>query len=310
VDPRYYQRISSYTRATVLVSIVVSSLLGQLLVDFKVSLTVLLLITTITASLATVLSLFLPTPVPKVVTFTDDVTTLKHDSLCDTLYYLWKTFQGNWMLLTWIVWSSVVLGIHQLVLTYWQNLFYKIDSFSDYNGYIFALAYFLAASASMVPIRLEKSGNGIPSNLGNIFLAVFPFVFGGFLIALAFSTSLVIASVLFVVYHVVFEFMNPILNAKIATAVLKAKINMGEDTDTVVSKPNKRQFGAVFSIATLLQMAIQTIVQVIVGSSGLSLPIRVEFITFGGIMVGMGLIVLFLYGVNCIFTFKKDTLIN
>jgi len=53
------------------------------------------------------------------------------------------------------IWLAVMLGVHTLVMTYWQSLFASIDDEVNWNGYVYAVSYVLAAMATLLPAKIE-----------------------------------------------------------------------------------------------------------------------------------------------------------
>lgn len=164
--------------------------------------------------------------------------------------------------------------VHGLVIAYWQSLFLALEHGHDhsppqpqplhhtipnYNGYVMAAAYLLAALFALIPSRIEKH----LTRIAPVLLGLCPLVNGALLVLLSLVTHQWVAYGLFVVYHCLFEFMGPIANVQIAR-------NM----------PNFR-YGLIFSINSLANILVQTLIQLVVGKHVLHLKIRKQFFFFG-----------------------------
>lgn len=166
--------------------------------------------------------------------------------------------------------------VHGLVIAYWQSLFLAIEhphhSTPNYNGYVMAVAYLAAALFALIPARIERH----VTRIAPVLLGLFPLVNGTLLVLLSFVTQQWVAYVLFVLYHCLFEFMGPIVNVQIAQ-------NM----------PNIR-YGLIFSINSLANILVQTVIQLLVGKKLLQLDIRRQFFFFGCCLFALTLLYIFL----------------
>jgi len=175
----------------------------------------------------------------------------------------------NLSVLKWSIWSGMWIAVHHLVITYWQSLFAEIDAekSKEFNGYMNAVSYLLAACCALIPTRIEK----FIGPLSSAFLIVFPIINCFLLVGMAMSRHIFLNYAFYILYHSIYEFMGPIASVQIAKYM-----------------PTIR-FGIVFSLNTTLAMLIQTIIQFTVGSKGLKLDIKNQFYFYATCLGSVGI---------------------
>jgi len=264
VSEEFYQKITSSIRGSYLAGSVISAVLGQVLVS-HVSLPILFYISLGTMITAGFLSLIFTNNVKKISTV-ESIPWKSFQAVCKELV---NTYTST-VVLKWSIWGGLSLAIHHLVIMYWQSLFYETNSVQDYNGYVSAIAYSLAAVAALLPTRIEPQ----IETLQQILLIIFPLFGGAFLIGMSQTSLIFVDYALLVLYHCFFEFMAAITGAQIAK-----------------SMPSVR-FGLVFSLNTIATMLFQTIIQFIIGKQVLNLSIHQQFLFHGCCLISLG----FVYG--------------
>lgn len=76
-----------------------------------------------------------------------------------------------------------------------------------------AASYLLAACCALIPTRIEK----FVAPWSTFLLIFFPFVNGALLVGMAISNFLYVNYICFILYHCVYEFMNPIASVQIGS---------------------------------------------------------------------------------------------
>lgn len=274
----YYQQVTSWTRAGFLLGTVTSSLLGQLLID-QADLTVATLywITAGTMLLCAVTVIFFP----------NDAFLSTKASATVTLKRRLALLLPSWQpIVIPALWLVISLGIHTLTLTFYQVLFSTINSQVNYNGYVEAVSYVLAAGVTSVPGLLHRRFDFKQPVLLTVLLTVAALASCLLLLGLAFVNSLGWAYALFIIYHSVFEFSFTIASAQIAKLLVDW---MASDH---TRENNLPPISMIFSSNNVLALVFQSLLQLIIGKDVLDLTIRQYFATFAGILGVLALVVL------------------
>jgi hypothetical protein len=266
----YYQKLASYTRAANLVANTVSATAGQAVYSTTQTVYYLLCASVITGVVSSVLSAFLPKQQqgPLSVDIQQQYTTSKWEILKEQFKKAVANY--NKPLIAWSCWAGVCMGIHVLILTYWQSLMYEIDPSVNYNGYVSTVAYLLAAAVALIPTRIES----LLESHALWLLGISPIINGTMVLLWSLESNIYRAYIYFILYLSCY-FMHAVSAAQIAIKIGKPK-----------------QFGLVFSLNVLLTILFQNSLQFILGKNVLNFTPHTQYQYMA--------IILFIVGVVCL----------
>src|SRR3989338_6693969 len=237
----FFQRATSFVRAAFILGTVSSSLLGQLLLDqASVPITLLFWI----QSCVMVLCLAFAISLPSDFALRPPSPPRSPAAELSALRDLWGSIAAL------ALWLIVSLAVHTLVLTYYQVLFFEINSAANYNGYVQASSYACAALSTLLP---------------GLFYPLVP------------------AYVLFFCYHCLFEFSMTVASYQIA-------LTLHGRFDTVKHSPDSSRVAIVFSWNTIVSIVFQVLLQFIIGKGVLDLTPAQYFVGFGSVLGVLGVV--------------------
>lgn len=284
VASEYYQKVTSYTRAAILVGRMASGVFGQLLVslspaeDTEDMYLTLNYISLGSVLVSLVLSLVLPrVPTkdrglnPSVQTDVEQVTTSKLNQLClawkaylmDFLQGFKRCYSRN-VLLRWSLWWAVATCGEYQVENYVQNLWDTIQPshrhMKVYNGGVTAVAHFFAASVAFA-LAFPRINWTI---WGELCLAFFSIVDCFLLFIMAGTKNVWVAYGCYVLFRIIYTFLITIASLQIAKVT------------------DKNRFGLVFGCNMFASLVLQTILtSILTSKSALGLHAKKQFIVYG-----------------------------
>eukprot|EP00727_Mastigamoeba_balamuthi_P002375 m51a1_g12134 hypothetical protein (601) ;mRNA; f:66-7018 len=230
VPRRYFHTVSSLNKGASMTAVLLSSLLGQLITTFYLTIGF--------TALATVLVFFIPKP--------HSVPHPPGQTLRGVLA-AYKTERGSTVM--WALCYMVVQADSFLLVTYWQTLFNQIDSKRSINGYIFAAARMCGAASSLLPAFFQLIGFHSWKSYSTLLCMVLCGVGGTTVILLTYSTSLAMAMPLFCLQHACTEITEVICLAQVAIGV---------------EKTPSAEYGWVFGVNYFLSISMQVIMQLVI----------------------------------------------
>ena len=270
----FFQRATSFVRAAFLLGTVSSSLLGQLLLDqASVPITLLFWI----QSCVMVLCLAFAISLPSDFALRPPSPPRSPAAELSALRDLWGSIAAL------ALWMIVSLAVHTLVLTYYQVLFFEINSAANYNGYVQASSYACAALCTLLPGLFYRK-IAFPSPLAvSLWLVGAALASCLMLIAMGLFRTLVPAYVLFFCYHCLFEFSMTVASYQIA-------LTLHGRFDTVKHSPDSSRVAIVFSWNTIVSIVFQVLLQFIIGKGVLDLTPAQYFVGFGSVLGVLGVV--------------------
>ena len=156
----------------------------------------------------------------------------------------------------------VILGnsVLELLLNYDLSLWYALDPTFDLNGIVLAFGWLLSAAAafltSFAPVVTRVSTHPY------LVLSALPALASLLVWASTWTSSVYVACVLFVSFYALLSFLMVVSCALIASSM------------------SFRAFALLFSVNTFLSLAVQSLVQLLIGEHGYSLSIFDKYRTF------------------------------
>ena len=174
-----------------------------------------------------------------------------------------RTSFASWVLVCWVVWYAFACAGLNNNEGYISSLFFNLDEWQDYNGYVSAIASLVGACTTLIPNLMSSF---IP-NWAEWIVAVGTIACG--LLTWALSRArpnggLVPAYCYFVSYEAVIYFLTSIATARMAAHM---------DAEVYI---------LVFGFTTFLSLIIQSIMQIIIGQPELGITIQTRFLIYGG----------------------------
>ncbi|XP_066150582.1 thiamine transporter 2-like [Euwallacea fornicatus] len=296
VDKRYYQQVTSHTRAAILGGRTISGILGQLLISLNVmDFRQLNYITLGALSVATFWSLFLP-PVKKSIYFHQETSlplskTKKTKQAFNTMIQHLKRGYSNAHTVKWSIWWSLATCGFVQVQTYIQTLWSAIvgdQDYTQYNGAVEAVLTLTGFLGALIVGFLRVNW----STWGEVVLTCCSLIQGTLMMVSAQTDYIVVSYVCYVVFGASFHFMITIASSEIATFI-------EEDS-----------YGLIFGINTFAALSFQTILMVVVvtGDIGFGLQPRGQFLVYGGYHLVLGLIFLIIAVYNRISSAREQVI--
>eukprot|EP01135_Chromosphaera_perkinsii_P005494 Nk52_evm43s352 gene=Nk52_evmTU43s352 len=274
VDEKFYQKLTSFTRAAVLVGHMSASILGQILVtNFNVEYTVLFYISLASVTCATLTVFFFPRKhedyeeVDGLVL--EDVGSREETSAPEEKESVveWaknslvriKIAYENYTVIRYSVWWIFAWTNVYNMEGYGSSLWDYVDSSVVWNGYVDAMSRGCSALAAFVPLlmllSLRKYGEVVIVFVSSIMTAV------SYL--MTYSTNIYLTYGLYIAYCACGYFIVAMAASKIAEHML------GSD-----------DYSFVFGWNAFFSVLIQTIMQLVMGHQGLSVLITTRFFVF------------------------------
>ena len=157
----------------------------------------------------------------------------------------------------------VILGnsVLELLLNYDLSLWYALDPAFDLNGLVLACGWLLSAAAAfLTSLALVVTYVDVHPYL---VLSALPALASLLVWASTWTSSVHVACVLFVSFYAVLSFLMVVSSALIASAM------------------SFQAFAFLFSVNTFLSLAVQSLVQLIIGEHGYSMSIFDKYRMFG-----------------------------
>tara|TARA_R110002050_G_scaffold30212_2_gene77274 strand:- start:3947 stop:4480 length:534 start_codon:yes stop_codon:yes gene_type:complete len=144
-----------------------------------------------------------------------------------------------------------------------------VNPSANFNGFLFATSYVLAALATLFPTKLEKyfASDGI-----EVVLIVLSAASAFLLFTMALTSSIIVLYIAYITYHCTFEFMLTVIYAAIAKRL-------------PINPKKRRSFAMTFSLNVFFALSLQCIIQFIVGKQVLDLSAPAEYIFFGFVIL-------------------------
>ncbi|XP_046851724.1 thiamine transporter 1-like [Xenia sp. Carnegie-2017] len=272
VSLEHYQKVTSFTRAAILLGRMVAGLLGQLLISLNVT----GYLTLNYISFGSVLvsfcfSLILPRVSSSASAFN---TQFEDHSKFMQVVSQWKAYLVDFaygfkncytrrFLLKWSLWWAFATCGELQVENYVQNLWDEIFPSHEhkiYNGGVTALSH-LFASTIAVLLAFTKINWSI---WGELCLAVFSIIDCFLLFFMSATSNIWLAYSSYVLFRIIYTFLITIASLQIAKMT------------------EMNRFGLVFGCNMFAALVLQTILTAIVAEkSGLALPVKEQFVVYG-----------------------------
>ncbi|CAG9769038.1 unnamed protein product [Ceutorhynchus assimilis] len=293
VDKEYYQQVTSHTRAAILAGRSISGILGQILISFRWMDYRQLNYITFTAMIAATLwCLFLP-PVTKSIYFHQDSTgqLLLKDKTKAAFRLMWRHLRSAYSsvyIIKWSLWWSLATCGFIQVQVYMQPLWVAIVNDPNqpvYNGAvesILTVLGFLGALAAGV-LKVDWTTRG---ELALTCCSLLQ----GFMLLIASQAEQIIASyICYVAFGALYHLTITVASSEIAKMI---------DEDS---------YGLVFGLNTFFALLFQTILTMVVVTSGIgfALPPKKQYFVYGVLHVILGFMYIII-GLVCWMKSKRD----
>ena len=274
VSKQHYQKVTSFTRCSLLLGRFLAGVVAQVLVSFNATdYRGLNVVSLASVSAATVVGALLPT-VNRTLYFHREnegaAARVKHDFLSAfRSFYVTK----------WSLWWALGMCGNFQVGNYIQLLWEEVDPAAEevYNGGVEATTTFAGAALAFLFGFLRFNWKLI----GEPVLFVVAFLNGVTLVVMARTDSLWTAYAGYLVYRALYQFLITVASYEIARHI------------------NDESYGLVFGINTFLALAFQTVLTlVVVDDVGLALNIRDQFRVYGGFWIVIGVLFVSLFVVS------------
>ncbi|XP_055379398.1 thiamine transporter 1-like [Condylostylus longicornis] len=274
VDKKYYPKVTSHTRAALLVGKLIASVTSQILVYFEwMNYLELNYITLATQIASTIWAFFLPN-VKTTVYFhrkesfkneVNDDSATSHSSTNNIMepqavtistktkpnpfkliFQHFKNAYTNRYIIQWSIWYSTVLCGYLQVISYIQTLWKAIDEnpVVAWNGMVDAALTFLGAICALSAGYIHAGR--LSNNSSLLVLSILSICKGGALLMAILPNKLYLAYAGYIVFGAVYAFSITVASAEVAK-------HLEEDS-----------FGLVFGINTFIALVLQTILTVVV----------------------------------------------
>ncbi|XP_056271321.1 thiamine transporter 1-like isoform X2 [Pseudoliparis swirei] len=295
VDPRLYQRVTSYVRGAMLLGYAVGALLGQLLVSFGgVSLYCLAVVTLTSVSIALITSLFLP--MPEASLFIHGTYSAQQGSsvadMCDSegrdfttwaksvrhvKRMLWrlvldcKTCYSSMAVLFFCIWSAMGrCGFYQ-VAGYVQLLWVHVQphNFTAYNGGVDGLSTLSGAAATVAVGHMSLEW----SVWGELVLGAFTFLIAGAIFLMDVTDNIWISYLCFFFFKTLYMILTTICTFQIAKML------------------NRERYALVLGMNSFVGTILQSILTgIVVSSKSLQLTIISQFFIYASYFAAISLL--------------------
>ena len=304
LPPAVYQRATSFLRASFLLGTLLSSLLGQLLLVLSsassaspdpssspffpphslspsLSPIAFMLALTVAGMLLALLLALLLLPSDFDASSPDRLASVPAEARA--LLRAWRPTAAL------SLWTVVSLAAHSLALTYYQLLFAADDPSVNYNGYVQAASYLLAALAASLPGVFYRRIAFPSAAAATLLLCATAAASAALLLLLGWVRLLPAAYAMFIAYHCLFEFSMTVASFQIAAELQR---HAGAPPTGAALPPRMAQphVTLVFSANTMASIVFQVLLQVVIGQGVLNLTPSQYFIAFGVIMGTLALV--------------------
>ncbi|KAH8358631.1 hypothetical protein KR093_001490 [Drosophila rubida] len=303
VDKQYYPRVTSHTRAAMFVGKLVAGLSAQLVISLGwMNYKQLLYISSGSQVLALLWAFGLP-KVKKSVYFhhKPDSTAIQHPSAANAeqqrlgpVALLWSHFRSaysNPMVLQWSLWYAIALAGYLQVTTYMQVVWKSFEDEPDivWNGGVDAALTALAALFTLLAGYLHAGR--LKSRASLLTLSVLSILEGGCVLLAAWPTNIYLSYLGYVLFGALYGFTITVASAELASSLL-------EDS-----------FALIFGINTLVALALQTLLTLVVVSegSGLNLNTFQQFSVYAFYFVIFGIVYFIAVVIEYLLKFAKVT---
>ena len=166
----------------------------------------------------------------------------------------------------------VVLGnsVLELLLNYDLSLWYALDPTFDYNGLVLAVGWLMSAAAAL--LTSHAATVTFVSRHPLLVLSALPALAALLVWASTWTDSVYVACALFVAFYAVLSFLMVVSSVLIASAM------------------SFTAFAFLFSVNTFASLAVQSVVQLLIGEHGLSLSIQGKYRVFGSQLLCLSLL--------------------
>ncbi|EDO34856.1 predicted protein, partial [Nematostella vectensis] len=307
VDIEHYLKVTSYTRAAVLVGRMMSGVVGQLLVSFRVcDYLTLNYISMASVCIAFIFTFLLPSATGNVFGVGQNIpqnTDSKADGNCDdeiivvhklpgslnncgrlynswklSLLNMWHDFKvcySNKELLKWSLWWSFgtcgEFQVENFIQNLWEVIYPSMSHRKIYNGGVTAISHLFCVGVALLLSRLNVNW----SIFGEVVLGIVCVADAFVLYISAHTSSLWLAYLMYILFRVAYTFLITIASFQIAK-------NVGLS-----------RFALVFGCNMFAALALQTILTTIVADkSGLDLNIIEQFVVYGSYFFIIGAVFL------------------
>ncbi|XP_008293919.1 thiamine transporter 1-like [Stegastes partitus] len=258
VPPSYYQRVTGYVRAAILLGYAAGASLAQLLVSLDgVSLYWLAFVTLISVSIALMTSFFLP--MPKTGLFSNEEYSADQTKSCvDAVLFF-------------CIWAATGrCGFYQ-VTSYVQVLWVHIqpNNFTAYNGGVDAISTLSGAAASVAVghVSLEWSV------WGELVLGGFTVLIAGALFLMDLTDNIWISYTFFFLFKTIYMPLTTICTFQIA------------------KKLNRRRYALVFGLNSFVGTVLQSVLTaIVINTKSVQLPITSQFLIYASYFAAISLL--------------------
>lgn len=280
VDKAYYPKVSSHTRAAMLLGKLVASITSQLLVSFEaMDYKELHYLSFGFQIAATIWALFLPS-VKNSVYFHRDKTdsdiesrTTEKPRGLSLIWHHFKSSYSNPKVLQWSIWYAVGLSGMYQVFTYVQILWKAIEPEPDvaWNAGVDAAHTFIGAIFALMAGYLHTSK--LTSTASLVLLAVLSVLEGGAVLVSVWPQNLYASYAGFIIFACLYAFTITVASAEVARYL--------EDDS----------FGLVFGFNTFVALILQTIMNIIIiDGAVISLSIEEQYTVYAFYFIIVGII--------------------
>lgn len=300
VDKQYYGKVSSHTRAAMLLGKLVASVAAQLLIYYKImDYYSLNYITLATQCIATIWAFMLPNVKTSlyfhrnkdsVINLEDpeDDTKLRKPSGLTLIWQHFISAYSNKKVLQWSIWYSVGLcGMYQVV-TFVQMLWKEIEPepVIAWNAAVDGIHTFLGAIFAIVAGYIHTGK--LNSRKSLILLSVLSVMEGGAVLLATWSNNLYASYVGFIIFGSLYAFTITVASAEVARY-------LEEDS-----------FGLIFGVNTFIALVLQTLLNILVVSGSVFyLDIIGQYTVYAFYFIVIGIIYFGFVVVEYFYTYKK-----
>ncbi|XP_028259654.1 thiamine transporter 1-like [Parambassis ranga] len=295
VHPRYYQRVTSYVRAAVLLGYTVGASLAQLLVSLAgVSLYCLAFLTLISVSIALITSLFLPMPKSSLL---NDSYSAQHSDVdanssenkgvvlsvknMAAARYVGRTFTRLMLdfrkcysspaVLFFCIWAATGrCGFYQVsgyVQLLWVNR--QPSNFTAYNGGVDAVSTLSGAAATVAVGYMSVEW----SVWGELVLGGFTFLIAAVVFLMDLTDNIWISYACFFLFKTVYMQLATICSFQIAKSL------------------NRKRYALVFGVNSFVGTVLQSVLTaVVINTKSLQLPISTQFLIYASYFAAISLL--------------------
>lgn len=286
VDRDHFKIATSYTRAAVLLGRMMSGVVGQLLITFKLTdYLVLNYISLASVSISCILTLLLPKASGNVFstrTESDDLIEEQYNGCISswkrTMIAMFRDFKlcySDKELLRWSLWWAFATGGEFQVENYVQNLWEIIYTSHDhnhkiYNGGVTAISHLTGSLVAVALAHVKINW----SMFGELCLGVVSVADAFFLFLSAETGNIWLAYLMYVLFRTAYTFLITIASLQVAKHV------------------EMTRFALVFGINMFAALLVSTLLTAVVVDGGLHIPVKTQFVIYGSYFVIIGAVFL------------------